>query len=64
MGVRNLVCECEHEAPIALDFLRGGLLLEQLDSVTQMLQAVLLQFLGRVVVLAVAPGLRCHDLVE
>src|SRR5438105_1908400 len=39
MGVGNLVGQVQHEAPVLLDLLRRGLLLEQRDRVADSLQA-------------------------
>src|SRR5207247_9852408 len=62
--VGDLLGEREDEASVALDLVRRGLALEQLDGVLQMLQAVLPQLLDRVVARVVDLGLRRDDLVE
>ena len=64
MCLRDLVCECEHEASVVLDLLWCRLPLEQLDRLTQMLQPVLPELLDRVVARVVALGLRRDDFVQ
>src|SRR5207244_1740502 len=60
----HLVGEREDEAPIAFDLARCRFTLKQLDCVSQVLQAVLLELRDWVVARVIDLGLRRDNLVE
>src|SRR6266550_6840846 len=61
---RDLVREGEDETPVVLQLLRCRLALEQLDRIAKMLEAILLELLGRAIPRVVDLGLGRRDLVE
>src|SRR5205085_9654772 len=64
VGARDLVRERQHESTKFLNLVWARLALEQLHSVPQMLEAVILELLRRVVARAIDLGSCGDDLVE